>query len=227
MLGSFRRLLAILGQPAHHAAQLRAHDLDGMLLFFLAQRVEVRAAGLVLRNPLPRELATLNVGQRLLHRRARGIAHNLLAAGQIAIFRRIRDRVAHAAQAAFVDQIDDQLHFVQAFEIGDLRSVSGLDQRFESLLDQRRQPAAEHRLLAEQIALGFFLESRLQNARAGRPDAVRISQRQFVRVAAGILLDRDQRRHSAPFGVHAAHQMPGTLGSDHHHVHVSRAERSS
>src|ERR1700693_4036196 len=90
ILGSFRWLLALLGQPAHHAAQLRAHNLDGMLLLFFAQGVELVPPALVLRNPLSRELATLNVGERLLHSGARRIAHHLLAARQVAIFRRIR-----------------------------------------------------------------------------------------------------------------------------------------
>src|ERR1035437_6228978 len=136
VLGCICRLLTFLGQPAHHAAQLRADDLNGMLLFFLAQSVELVAAALVLRNPFPRELAALNVGQRLLHGGARGIAHNLLSARQIAVFRRIRDGMAHAAQAAFVDQIHDQLHLVQALEVGNLRRVAGLDQGFEAFLDQ-------------------------------------------------------------------------------------------
>ena len=160
-------LLASLRQPAHHAAQLRADDFDGMLLLFLTQLVEVRAARLVFRNPLLRELAGLDVGQHLLHRLPRGVADNLLAASQVAILGGVRDRVAHAVQSTFVDQVDDQLHFVQALEVGDLRRVPGFDQSLESLLDQRRQAAAKNCLLAEQIALGFFFEGCLQNAGAG------------------------------------------------------------
>src|ERR1700686_3458839 len=88
ILWSFRRLLAFLGQPAHHAAQLRAHNLDGMLLLFFAQGVELVPPALVLRNPLPRELATLNVGERLLHGGGRRLAPHLLAARPVAIFPR-------------------------------------------------------------------------------------------------------------------------------------------
>ena len=187
--------------------KLRAHDFDRMLLLFLAQRVELLAAAAVLRNPFSRELAALNVGQSFLHRRARSIAHHLFAARQVAIFRGVRNGVAHPAQSTFVDQVDDQLGLVQTLEVRNLRRVASLDQRFESFLDQRGQPAAQHGLLAEQVALGFFLESRLQNSRAGRADAMRIGQREFVRVAAGILLDRDQRRHPAPFAIHAPHQV--------------------
>ena len=49
---------------------------------------------------------------------------------------------------------------------------------------------------------------------------MRISQRQFVRVAAGILLNRNQRRNAATFAENATDQMPRTLGSDHHHVNI-------
>src|ERR1700757_2981655 len=52
-------LLAFFRQPTHHAAQLGAHDFDRVLLFFLAQHVEVGAAGFVLFDPFLRELARL------------------------------------------------------------------------------------------------------------------------------------------------------------------------
>src|ERR1700722_18405749 len=58
-----RLFLAVFRQPTHHAAQLRPHDLDGMLLLFRAQSREILSAALVFRNPFARELAALNVGQ--------------------------------------------------------------------------------------------------------------------------------------------------------------------
>src|SRR6202158_2141807 len=85
ILGSSRRLLAFLGQPAHHAAQLRAHNLDGMLFLFFAKGVELVPPALVLRNPLSRELATLNVGERLLHGGARCLRHTLLPPRHVSI----------------------------------------------------------------------------------------------------------------------------------------------
>src|SRR6266851_1811467 len=150
-LGRFLRVLA--GQPAHHASQLRPHNLNRMLLLFLAQRSEVAPAVLVLLDPLPCERPILNVSQSLLHRRPRSIAYNFLAARQVAILRRIRNRMPHPAQPAFINQIDNQLHLVQTLKVRNLRSVSSLHQRLKPLLDQRRQPTAQHRLLAKQVAL--------------------------------------------------------------------------
>src|SRR5580693_4465217 len=60
-------LLAFFGQPAHHAAQLRAHDFDGMLLLAFAQLIEIRAPCLVFGNPFLGKFSGLDVGQRLLH----------------------------------------------------------------------------------------------------------------------------------------------------------------
>src|SRR3974390_75307 len=84
LFGSFG-LLSVFRQPTHHAAQLCAYDLDGMLLLFFAQLIEVWASRLVFRNPFAGKLPALNVSQRLLHGRATRLAHNLLAAGQIAL----------------------------------------------------------------------------------------------------------------------------------------------
>ena len=69
-------------------------------------------------------------------------------------------------------QVDDQLQLVHRLEVRELRLVAGLDQRLERHLHQRRRPAAQHRLLAEQVGLGLLREGRLEDAgtrRAERP----------------------------------------------------------
>src|ERR1700688_4884010 len=86
LLGLGGLLSIAAGQPAHHAAQLCADNLDGMLLLFLAEFVEVVAAVFVFLDPLAGEGSILNVGESLLHGGACGIANNFFAAGQVAVF---------------------------------------------------------------------------------------------------------------------------------------------
>src|SRR5215469_947517 len=81
------RFLALFGQPRHHVAQLGADFFDGMKLLDLAQCAEVPAARLVLRDPFPGERSILNARQCLFHRHTRRVAHHLVAAREIAIFR--------------------------------------------------------------------------------------------------------------------------------------------
>ena len=90
------------------------------------------------------------------------------AARVVAVLGGVGDRVAHPRQAALVHQVDDQLQLVQALEVRDLRLVAGLDERLEPGLDQRRGAAAEHRLLAEEVGLGLFLERGLDARRRAR-----------------------------------------------------------
>src|ERR1039458_7912984 len=191
-----------------------------MLLRLLPQLGEVLAALFVLFDPLACKTAILDARQHFLHRLARLVADDHLAARQIAVLGGVRNRIAHPAEAAFVDQVDDQLHLMHALEVRNLRSVAGSDQRLESLLHQRSQASAQHGLLAEQVALGLFLESGLQHTSARGADAMRIAERVFVRMAAGILMDRQQRRHPAALGVHAPQQVAGALGRDHDYVDV-------
>ena len=82
-----------------------------------------------------------------------------LAARHVAVLGRVADRVAHVGDAALVDQVDDQLHLVQALEVRHLGRVAGLDQRLVAGADELGEAAAEHRLLAEEIGLGLFLEA--------------------------------------------------------------------
>ncbi len=109
--------------------------------------------------------------------------HHPLAAGHIAIFRRVADRVAHVRDAALVDQIDDQLDLVQAFEIRHLGRVARFNQGLVSGPDQFGQPAAQHRLLAEQVGFGFFLEAGFDNRGASATDRRPISQSHFSGIA--------------------------------------------
>ena len=39
----------------------------------------------------------------------------------------VADGVAHVAEAAAIDQVDDELQFVQAFEVGDFGLIAGFD----------------------------------------------------------------------------------------------------
>src|ERR1035438_80721 len=62
-LRRIRRLLCLpTRQPAHHAAPLRPHNLDRMLLISLAQLREGVTAVLVFLDPLPSKCPVLNLG---------------------------------------------------------------------------------------------------------------------------------------------------------------------
>src|SRR5438034_232500 len=58
------------------------------------------------------------------------------AAGEVAILGGVGDAVAHVVEPALIDQIDDELHLVDAFEVRHLRRIAGLDQGLESGLDE-------------------------------------------------------------------------------------------
>ena len=64
----------------------------------------------------------------------------------------------HAGDAAFVDQVREQLHFVQAIEVRQLRRRARLDLHFPSRADEMGETAAEDDLLAIKIALRFDLK---------------------------------------------------------------------
>src|SRR3546814_10462159 len=93
-------------------------------------------------------------------------------------------------------QIDDQLHFVEAFEIGHFGGVARLDQRLEPGGDEVGEAAAQHRLLAEQIGFAFLAEVGFDDPRPAAADAAGISERDIMRVAAGILIDRSEEHTS-------------------------------
>ena len=54
----------------------------------------------------------------------------------------------------------------------DMRTLEGLEAR----LDEGREPAAEHRLLAEEVRLGLLAKSGLDDARPATADGTRIGE---------------------------------------------------
>ena len=120
------------------------------------------------------------------------------------------------------DEVNDELHLVDALEIRVLRLIARLNQRVKTRFHQRGHTAAEDALLAEQVGLGLLAEGRLENARARAADARGIRQRVILRLTGSILVDGDEVGHAFAFQILAADGVAGALRRDHHHVDILR-----
>ena len=147
---------AVVLRPVHHAAQFFTDFLDVVVVHARAHGLEARSASLVFQNPVAGEFTGLNVVQNSFHRLLGLFADDARTGNILTILRRVGDGVVHVGDAAFIDQVDDQLGFVQALEIGHLRRVAGFDQGFVTRLDQLNDAAAQNSLLAEQVGFGFL-----------------------------------------------------------------------
>ena len=164
------------------------------------------------------KFAILNLAEDRLHRLAALGVDDARTGDVVAPLRRIGDGVAHVRQAAAIDEIDDELELVQHFEVRALRLIARFDQRFVARLDERADAAAQHRLLAEEIGFGLFLERGLQHSGARAADAFQVAQRERMRLAGRVLVDGDEAGNTAALGEHFAHAMAGSLGRGHAYV---------
>ena len=141
-----------------------------MLVVHAPRRLKVGLAGFAFQHPIAREAAHLDIVENALHLGFRLRRDDARAGLIFAKLGRVRNRVVHVGDAALVDQIDDELHFVQTFEVGHLRRVACFDQRFKAGTNEFDEATAQHGLLAEEIGLALFLEGRLDDARTPAPD---------------------------------------------------------
>ena len=109
---------------------------------------------------------------------------------------------------------------MDALEVGQLRLVSGFHQGVEAGLHQVADTAAKDSLLAEQVGLGLLFEGGLEHSGHRRPDAPGVGQRPGARLAGGVLVDREQRRHADPFLEHPPDDVAGALGGHHGDIHL-------
>src|SRR5229473_7541256 len=165
----------------HHGAQLRAELLDGVLLLALTRRQEVRAALFVLFDPGFCETAVADLREDLAHLFSRLFGDDARSGGIITLLGGIADGVTHVAEAAAVNQVDDELELVEAFEIGDLGLVACLRECLEARFDQFTHAAAEYGLLAKEIGFGLFGKSGLQNAGARAAESLGIRKGKRLR----------------------------------------------
>src|SRR5258706_61920 len=99
-------------QERHHLAQLGANYFDLGFLGAFAHCQEFVTAALVLVDPLFSELTGLNLRQNLFHLVTRLLVDDARASRIVAVLRSVRNRIAHIAEAALVNKIDNQLQFV-------------------------------------------------------------------------------------------------------------------
>src|SRR5271163_666052 len=211
---------AVAAQPRHEGAQLASDFLDRMNLGLFSQPFEVGESGAILGDPFVGEFARLDVGENLLHRLARTLVDDASAARHIAELGGVADRVAHVGDAAFVDQIDDQLDLVEAFEVRHLGRVTSLDQGLVAGANQFGESAAQHGLLAEEIGFGLLAKAGFDDRRTAAADGASVGEADLLGIAGRILLNREQARYAAAFDELGAHQVAGAFGRDHEDVHV-------
>src|SRR3546814_4247129 len=108
--------------------------------------------------------------------------------------------------AAFIHQIDDQLHFVQALEISHFGRIASFHQRFETSGDEVGKAAAQHGLLTEQIGFALFLEGCFDDARAAAADGAGIGKRDVMGVAGRVLRNGDEAGNAAATHIFAANR---------------------
>src|SRR5579859_4035489 len=214
-------------EERHRRAQLAPHLFNRVLRFLATHLVKLLAPGFVLLDPVFSKRPVLNLGQYLLHLRAGGIRNQARPGGVVAVLGGVGYGIAHVSQTTPVHKIDNQLQLMQAFEVGDLRLVTGVHQRLEAGLHQRAHAAAQHRLLAEEVSLRLFGKRSFDHSGSCAADRFGVGERQIVCLTGSVLLDRDQGRNAAAFREYFAHPVARSLWCDHAYINVFGGDDSA
>lgn len=179
-------------QPAHQGSQTFSGGLEQALRLDSPLCIEEGALDLVLEQPVAGERTILDFGEDLPHLFFGLIGYDPASRHIVAVFSGIADRVAHVGKSTLVDQVNDEFHFMTAFEVGHFRLVTCGDQGIETGLDQCRDTAAKNSLLTEQVGFRLFLERGLENSSSAGTQSRRIGLGDFLGVTRGILVDGDE-----------------------------------
>jgi hypothetical protein len=121
---------------------------------------------------------------------------------------------------AFIDQVNDQLQFVQAFEVRHFRPVTRFHQRCEGSLDQVDCTSAQNRLFAEQVRFGFFAKVGFDDTGTATAICCCVRQRYITSCARLVLRHGDQLRHAFALDISASRRMARCFWRNHDHVEI-------
>ena len=201
-----------LAHPRHQFAQSLAHFFNLVFFAGLEERVVFFVARLIFSNPIFGKFAGLNVFEGGLHAFLDARVDDFRTNGDVAPLGGFRDGEAHAVNAGLVDEIHNELEFVQALEVSHFGLVARFHQHFVPCLNQCGGAAAENRLLAEQVRFRFLAEGGLDDAGASAANSLRPSKGDLLCPATGVLMNGDQRGNPLSFRVLSPNNMPGTFG---------------
>src|SRR5215210_4074391 len=100
-----RRLHTLGGQ----SSQFRPDSLDLLRCLPASHGQEARSAGLIFQNPVPGELAALDIREDLTHPLPHALVYDLRSRSVVAVLGGVRDGVAHTGETTLVDEVHDQL----------------------------------------------------------------------------------------------------------------------
>ena len=164
----------------------------------------------------------LNVGQNLLHRLFGVLGDDLGTGDVVAVLSGVGDGITHACKAGLIDQVNDQLHLVNALKISVSGVVACLAEGLKACLHQRANAAAQNSLLTKEVGLGLGSEGGLENACTCTADAQCISQREILRLAGRILINSYQAGNALADLILGTNGVTRSLGRDHGNVNVRR-----
>ena len=164
----------------------------------------------------------LNILQNLLHRLLRFFGDDLRAGHIVAVFSRVGYRISHTFEAALINKVNDELHFVDTFKVRVSGIVASFYKRFKACLHKRANAAAKNRLFTEKVGFRFRTEVGFENARSRAADTSRVSKTDFKCVARSVLFYCDQARNAFAYLIFATYRMTRALGRYHDNVYVLR-----
>ena len=132
--------------------------------------------------------------------------------------------MGHVGESALDQKVDDQLDFVQAFEICHVRAEAGFHQGIVAGADQLAHAADQHRLFAEQIAFGLLFEAAGEDPDAGAANGLGVGERQLLGLVAQRLVNGKERRESAARKVSGAQRAARPFGGNHQDMNVRRRQ---
>src|SRR5699024_9316987 len=135
-------------------------------------------------------------------------------------FSGVGDRPALFGKATFDHEVNDELQFVQYFEVGNFWLVASFGEHFESSRNEVGCATAEDGLFTEQVGFGFFGEGGFDDTCTGSADTLGVCQGEVFSFAGFVFFHGDQGWDTAAGFEFTTDNVTWALWCDHGNVNT-------
>ena len=162
----------------------------------------------------------LDICQDLFHCLLCFCCNDLRSCDVVTVFSCVGDRVSHSLESRLIDQVYDQFHFMDTFEICISRVISSFAKSFETSLHKCNNTTTENCLLTEEVCFCFCTECCFKKTSSCSTNSKTICKCSVKRFSCIVLFYCNQTRSSFSSLIFASYCMSRSFWCDHSNIYV-------
>ncbi|KXT92647.1 hypothetical protein SORDD20_00820 [Streptococcus oralis] len=130
--------------------------------------------------------------------------------------------MTHFLESTFIDQVNDQFHFVKNFKVSQFWGIACFCQNFKTCFDKGSQTTTKYSLFTKEIFFSFFFVSCFKQTNTSCPNTFTPVHSNVFSISCSILVNCVKSWHTKSFFVSTTYQVSWSFRSTHEDIYICR-----